>query len=494
MKKILTILFFIYATSLAFAQEFYYYNGAKMTLQEIGNKYLTIVNNTNDDNTRNTYISSSNTIVIGNNTIQEYQIERGNKSLSQLKALIGVSENTYLLPCYSLGGLELAPNGYLDVKLFNANDSTKLTSVANLYRLSIVKRNKYMPLWYKLNITRETTLSIIDIANSIYETGEFASSSPSFHFEANEISYDPMVFQQWGLYNSQYDDIDISASRAWNYATGLGINIAIVDEGFDINHQDLSSNVTSSYDANADSIPCAKIGSHGTHCAGIAAALRNNNLHISGVAPDANLMLTNYAGGQSSDNEALANGINWAWKNGADVISCSWRTNPCDIIREAIDSAVTRGRNGKGCVFVKSAGNTGGSITFPGDYREEVISVANIQKNGVVNGSSSHGSNMFVIAPGTNIISTIPNNTVMYKTGTSMAAPHVAGLAALILERNPDLTNYEVREIIGTNTKKVGNMSYDMLKEFGTWNEYYGYGLVDAYESVINTPLLYNGY
>ena len=247
MKKILTILFFIHATSLAIAQEFYYYNGAKMTLHEIGNKYVTIVNNTNDDNTRNTYISSSNTIVIGNNTIQEYQIERGNKSLSQLKALIGVSENTYLLPCYSLGGLELAPNGYLDVKLFNANDSTKLTSVANLYRLSIVKRNKYMPLWYKLNITRETTLSIIDIANSIYETGEFASSSPSFHFEANEISYDPMVFQQWGLYNSQYDDIDISASRAWNYATGLGINIAIVDEGFDINHQDLSSNVTSSY-------------------------------------------------------------------------------------------------------------------------------------------------------------------------------------------------------------------------------------------------------
>ena len=199
-------------------------------------------------------------------------------------------------------------------------------------------------------------------------------------------------------------------------------------------------------------------------------------------------MLTNYAGGQSSDNEALANGINWAWKNGADVISCSWRTNPCDIIREAIDSAVTRGRNGKGCVFVKSAGNTGGSITFPGDYREEVISVANIQKNGVVNGSSSHGSNMFVIAPGTNIISTIPNNTVMYKTGTSMAVPHVAGVVAMMLERNPNLTIHQVREIIATNAKKIGNYPYNQTKEFGTWNEHSGYGIVDAYHSVISTP------
>ena len=69
-----------------------------------------------------------------------------------------------------------------------------------------------------------------------------------------------------------------------------------------------------------------------------------------------------------------------------------------------------------------------------------------------------------------------------------MACPHVAGLAALILERNPSLTAGEVREIIATNTKKVSDMPYGTGYKYGTWNEKYGYGLIDAYKAVINTP------
>ena len=76
-----------------------------------------------------------------------------------------------------------------------------------------------------------------------------------------------------------------------------------------------------------------------------------------------------------------------------------------------------------------------------------------------------------------------------YKDGTSMATPHVAGLAALILERNPRLTGQQVRDIIEKTSKKVGSTSYNINKPNGTWNSYYGYGLVDAHQALLATPL-----
>lgn len=153
-----------------------------------------------------------------------------------------------------------------------------------------------------------------------------------------------------------------------------------------------------------------------------------------------------------------------------------------------IDDAVTKGREGKGCVFVKSAGNSRGPISYPGNYSQDVLAVANMTIDGTLHYKSCYGDNMFVAAPGTDILSTIPGNKTKKLTGTSMACPHVAGLAALILERNPNLPAKRVREIIARTAKKVGNVLYDKNKEFGTWNERYGYGLIDAYNAVLNTP------
>ena len=78
---------------------------------------------------------------------------------------------------------------------------------------------------------------------------------------------------------------------------------------------------------------------------------------------------------------------------------------------------------------------------------------------------------MFVTASGTSILSTVSGNEIAYKGGTSMAAPYVAGLAALILERNPQLSAYQVREIIAKNAKKIGTYAYYTNKAFGSWNE-----------------------
>lgn len=217
--------------------------------------------------------------------------------------------------------------------------------------------------------------------------------------------------------------------------------------------------------------------------------MRNNGIQVAGVAPDAKLMSVSNRLSSSANTELkLADGINWAWKNGADVISCSWWCSQNDMLEEAIDNAVSKGREGKGCVFVKSAGNTGGPISYPGDYSQDVLAVANMKIDGSLDRLSGYGPNLLVTAPGSDILSTMPDNQVAKKSGTSMACPHVAGLAALILERNPSLTAKKVREIIAKNTKKVGTVPYSTNKAYGTWNEHYGYGLIDAYKAVINTP------
>lgn len=471
---------------------FYYYRGTKLQLIENPQK-LVIISKKNTSIGSYAGLALVNSINDTKNKICVYGTVSTTVNAKQLKSVAqSASGNISVTSCYTNEyGKELIPTGYIHVKLLSENDRKILENTAKQYGLEIVEQNRFMPLWYSLRQSNATGMSPVEIANKIYETGLFQYSSPDFTFNALEFSYDPENIYQWGLYNSQYEGLDISISEAWNYATGRNINIAIIDVGIETTHQDLAANIHSlSYDTETHSSP-SKIydDDHGTHCAGIAAAVRNNGIQIAGVAPDAKIMpISNKLLLSTEETIKLADGINWAWRNGADVISCSWWCMANEAMEEAIDSAVTRGRNGKGCVFVKSAGNTSGPISYPGSYRKEVLAIASMAINGNLAGTSASGDNLFVTAPGVQILSTVLNNSTNYMSGTSMAAPHVAGLAALILERNPSLTANEVRKVIAQNTKKIGTYEYDKTKEFGTWNEHYGYGLIDAYKAVLNTP------
>ena len=154
------------------------------------------------------------------------------------------------------------------------------------------------------------------------------------------------------------------------------------------------------------------------------------------------------------------------------------------MIEEAIDSALVKGREGRGCAVIKSAGNGYTTISYPGNL-PGVITVGNIKSNGVKSEDSNRGENMLVCAPGTRIMSTLPDDNYGFYSGTSMAAPHVAGIVALMLERNPNLTVREIREILAQTATKLNTMEFSKTKEYGLWNEYYGYGLVNAYDAVI---------
>ena len=518
MKKLIIFIAAIFCLPLSMPADdsYYYYCGNKMPLGRDLDRIVVIAPAAEDVSLpESDGFTLVNTITDTRSRIRVYRLTSSQAAGRAVEAVSSQSAN--IMPCYRSGnGGELIPNGYLNVKLKSAADYPALQAVALQEGCEIIGRNPFMPLWYNLRVMDLPGHNPVAIANAIYETGKFACSFPSFSLDAALISYDPKVSEQWGLYNSEYEGIDISMSKAWSYATGRGIKVAVIDEGIDLTHKDLEENIDSlSYDAVTGTSPSKLYGDHGTHCAGIIAAVRNNGIQVVGVAPDARLISVSDSLNNETNMEAhLANGINWAWENGADIISCSWRCKDNEIIRDAIVNAVTIGREGKGCVIVAAAGNIPDepnvpgepdipdlqnvpvidsgkySVTFPANYGPEVIAVSNMTKDGTLSNGSCYGPSILVTAPGTRIYSTIPKDTVGYKTGTSMACPHVAGLAALILERNPSLTYLEVREIIARNTKKVGDMPYiaSENKEYGTWNEKYGYGLIDAYKAVLNTP------
>lgn len=197
-------------------------------------------------------------------------------------------------------GTYMEVTGSIYVKLKSLDDKGLLDAVAKKYGLTVAKQSEYLPLWFVLR-TSKRDATVLQVANEIYETGRFAVCRPDFAIDAREISYDPDVLKQWGLYNSgdSHGDtvntyvagVDINVSPAWNYSTGRGVVIAIVDEGVDRTHKDLAANIyPESYDTKTGDTESLVYGDHGTHCAGIAAAVRNNGVQVCGVAPDAKIM------------------------------------------------------------------------------------------------------------------------------------------------------------------------------------------------------------
>ena len=408
-----------------------------------------------------------------------------------------VSPTAMVSPCYrSATGDNIAITPYLNVELKQASDYTLLENAAKENKLIIVSQDKFLPLWYILSVTPETNGTSLDIANRLYETGLFSESIADFSSENDALcSYDPLVTKQWGLFNEYHEGVDISICEAWSYATGRGIKIGILDKGVDVNHKDLAPNIYPlSFDTESGTSPAKLFGDHGTHCAGIAAAVRNNGIQIAGVAPDAKIVsISNSLDTCTNSRLKRADGIVWAYKNGVDIISNSWKspTKHC-AIDKAIAAAFKYGREGKGCVIVFSAGNgyeyNQDSISYPANCNENILAVGAIDSTGNRASFSQVGDRLDVVAPGYNIVSTVPNNGTEFWPGTSTACPHVAGLAALILERNPSLTVTQVNDIIEKNTKKVGLDSYDVNRKNGTWNKTHGYGLIDAEKALINTP------
>lgn len=227
----------------------------------------------------------------------------------------------------------------------------------------------------------------------------------------------------WGV-----DRID--GEKVQPVAAGGGVRVGILDTGLDLGHPDLAAHIKGGYNAIDPGLPPADDSGHGTHVAGIVAAI-NNNYGVVGVAPDVDLYAIKSLGangvGYVSD---IMEGLEWAVSNNLQIVNMSFGLKEnIPAFAEAIRAAYQ-----KGLIIVAAAGNDGGAVKYPAVY-PEVIAVAGVDRNDNLASFSSRGSEMDLAAPAEGIYSTAKGGGYQFKSGTSMAASHVAGSAALLLSR-----------------------------------------------------------
>jgi thermitase len=276
-------------------------------------------------------------------------------------------------------------------------------------------------------------------------------------------------------------DADVDAVEAWDVTTGDGIKVAVLDTGVATDNEDIAANVVLHANFSTAATGEDNYG-HGTHVAGIIAATKDTE-GVSGVCPDCSILdgkvLNDDGSGSTS---AIANGINWAVANGAKVINMSLGQR---VSSRALEAAVNNAWN-KGVVIVAAAGNAGTQAPiYPGAY-PNVIAVAATDNNDAKASFSTYGKWVDVAAPGVNVYSTFPKHPFALGTqngremgydiisGTSMASPVVAGVAALVWSTPAGTANTAVRA-------KVESSADDKVPGTGT---YWAHGRVNACKAV----------
>ncbi len=328
-----------------------------------------------------------------------------------------------------------------------------------------------------------------DAASRLEDSPKVAYAEPDFVVEAaGATPNDPRFDRQWGLHNRGQGggkrDADIDAPEGWAGA-GLagfplfgGVPVGIVDTGVDPAHPDLLGRVQAcdNFLPGEPAGTCADDFGHGTHVAGIAGATADNGIGIAGVAFNSPLIVCRALAGPDGDGNSsgVAKCIGWTADQGARVINMSFSGRNSETVRRAVQRAWSGGdRNG--AVMVAAAGNGGFySAQYPATLKQ-VISVGATNRHDDVAGFSNRHKDVELAAPGAGIISTEIGGGYAYKRGTSMAVPHVAGVAAQLRRLHPHAGAARIRRILTKSVRDLGPPGRDRR---------FGYGRVSLAKAV----------
>src|SRR3989338_4577091 len=310
------------------------------------------------------------------------------------------------------------------------------------------------------------------ISDTLKKTGLFKFVEPNYKLASDyTIISDPKkeIIPNDKDFKKQYYLDKTNVPGAWLFSIGSLSPIAVLDSGIDYSRLDIHGRVLPCEIVLVENFSCQDNFGHGTKVSSIIGSVSDNELGLAGISwlnPILPVKVSNIEGIATVSN--VVEGLQKAANSGARIVVISLSTNKkSEALRLGIKQAV-----GRGVLIVASGGNTGlEEIRYPAGY-DDVIGVGSVGENEKRSFFSNAGSHIKLVAPGEKIVTLFPgSNLVQEVYGTSFSAPQIAGIAALVWAKKPELTNKEIAKLLYSSAKDLGKTGYD--------NEY-GYGLVDA--------------
>jgi hypothetical protein len=434
------------------------------------------------------------------------------------------------------GGYSAILNDEIMVCLRDNTSIEALSALASPFRLQLLERDRYdrhivrlrveIPQSEiknpKLKIENCWPFASLELSNALFRSGAVLWAEPNFRIELRRAYFpnDPYFPQQWHLHNTGQTGglphADIAAAEAWDITRGSwNVVIAILDDGLNIDHPDLRANIyvntgeipgngrdddgngyvddVNGWDFYADDNNPRLDGPddwHSTPCSGMAAAIGDNGLGVSGVAPRCTVLPCRVIGPSESSISQVANAIHYASVR-ADVLSLSWNTLPNNTLTASLQNAATDGRQRRGCPICVATGNDYKSdgVGYPASLSFVMgIGAGTFRDVRAAYSNYAPGYGVFLLAPSSEPgglngpLTLLAGGGYGFFSGTSAAAPEAAAVCALILSISPTLSRTQIETILRQTADKIdpAGAGYDA----NGYSNAYGYGRLNAYRAV----------